>query len=139
MTLYNVVEALKTVALRQPNVNGCYEGSVYEINANPSNKYANVIITQRNHRETENTFIFHFIVFFCDRLISNLKSNKLQIQSNGISVLSNIFKTLENEYDIEFLNKEYTTWEEKFTDELAGCYCDVQIEVYKQLNCAEEY
>lgn len=139
MTLKNVVDIIKHISLTQPNVNGVYEGSVYQINADPSSKYSNVIITQRNHTETEKTFIFNFVIFFCDRLVDDLESNRLQIQSNGISVLSNIFKTLENQYDFEILDKIYTTWSERFKDLCAGAFADVRIEVYKDVLCPELY
>lgn len=137
MTLKNVVDIIKYVTLQQPNIRQFAEGSVYTINANPSNKYCNVILTQREHTETEQTFIFNFIIFYCDRLVDNLESNRLQIQSAGISALSNIFRTLEQEYDFEIMNKTYTTWSEKFTDELAGAYANVRIEVYKEMVCPE--
>lgn len=137
MTLKNVVDIIEYVALQQPNIRQFAEGSVYTINANSSNKYCNIVLTQREHTETEQTFVFNFIIFYCDRLVDNLESNRLQIQSAGISALSNIFRTLEEEYDFEITNKTYTTWSEKFTDELAGVYANVRIEVYKDLICAE--
>lgn len=139
MTLKNVVDVIKHVSMKQPNVRQFAEGSVYDINSNPSNKYANIVLTQRDHTETEQTFIFNFAIFYVDRLMDNLESNKLQIQSHGISVLSNIFRTLEQEYDFEIYDKTYTTWTQRFTDECAGVYANVRIEVYKDLICPELY
>lgn len=139
MTLKNVVNIIKAVSMSQPTVNQFSEGNVYDINSNPSNKYANIVLTQREHTETENTYIFNFIIFYVDRLVDNLETNRLDIQSAGISILSNIFKTLEQEYDFEYIEKRYTTWTQRFTDECAGAYCNVKIEVYKDMVCAEEY
>lgn len=139
MNLFNVVNIIKYVALQQPNVRQFAEGSVYDINKNPSNKYCNIVLTQREHTETEQTYIFNFIIFYVDRLVDNLDSNRLQVQSAGISALSNIFRTLEQEYDFEFLNKTYTTYSERFLDECAGAYANVRIEVYKDVLCPELY
>lgn len=139
MTLLNVVDIIKYVALQQPNIKQFAEGSVYTINSNPSNKYCNIVLTQREHTETEQTYIFNFIIFYVDRLVDNLDSNRLQAQSAGISALSNIFTTLEQEYDFEILNKTYTTYSERFTDLCAGAYADLRIEVYKNVLCPELY
>lgn len=137
MTLKNVVNIIKAVSLEQPTVNQFDEGSVYDINSNPSNKYANIVLTQREHTETEKTYIFNFIIFYVDRLVDNLESNRLDIQSAGINVLSNVFNTLEQEYEFEYIEKRYTTFTQRFTDECAGVYCNVRIEVYKDLLCPE--
>ena len=139
MTLKNVVNIIKAVSLEQPTVNQFDEGSVYDINSNPSNKYANIVLTQREHTETENTYIFNFIIFYVDRLVDNLESNRLDIQSAGINVLSNVFNTLEQEYEFEYIEKRYTTFTQRFTDECAGVYCNVRIEVYKDQMCAEMF
>ena len=139
MTLKNVVDIIKYVSMSQPNIRQFAEGSVYDINKNPSNKYCNIVLTQREHTETEQTYIFNFIIFYVDRLVDNLDSNRLQVQSAGISALSNIFRTLEQEYDFEFLNKTYTTYTERFLDECAGAYANVRIEVYKDVLCPELY
>lgn len=139
MTLKNVVDIIKYVSMLQPNIRQFAEGSVYDINKNPSNKYCNIVLTQREHTETEQTYIFNFIIFYVDRLVDNLDSNRLQVQSAGISALSNIFRTLEQEYDFEFLNKTYTTYTERFLDECAGAYANVRIEVYKDVLCPELY
>lgn len=139
MTLKNVVDIIKYVSMLQPNIRQFAEGSVYDINKNPSNKYCNIVLTQREHTETEQTYIFNFIIFYVDRLVDNMDSNRLQVQSAGISALSNIFRTLEQEYDFEFLNKTYTTYAERFLDECAGAYANVRIEVYKDVLCPELY
>lgn len=139
MTLENVVDIIEYVSLHQPNVMQFGEGSVYDLNSNTSNKYSNIVITQREHNETEQTFIFNFVIFYVDRLVHNLKGNKLQVQSTGISVLSNILNTLEQEYDFDVLEKRYTTFQEKFVDECAGAYANVRIEVYKDMLCPELY
>lgn len=139
MTLKNVVDIIKYVSMSQPNVRQFAEGSVYDINSNPSNKYANIVLTQREHFETEQTYTFNFIIFYVDRLVDDIDTNRLQIQSAGISVLSNIFRTLENEYDFEILEKTYTTWTQKFIDECSGVYANVRITVYKDVVCEELY
>lgn len=139
MTLKNVVDIIEYVSMSQPNIRQFAEGSVYDINSNPSNKYANIVLTQREHTETEQTYIFNFVIFYVDRLVDNLDSNKLQIQSTGISVLSNIFRTLESQYDFEVLDKVYTPWTQRFIDECCGVFANVKIIVYKDMVCEELY
>ena len=139
MTLKNVVDIIEYVSMSQPNIRQFAEGSVYDINSNPSNKYANIVLTQREHTETEQTYRFNFVIFYVDRLVDNLDSNKLQIQSTGISVLSNIFRTLESQYDFEVLDKVYTPWTQRFIDECCGVFANVKIIVYKDMVCEELY
>lgn len=138
-TLRQVIGAMKKVALKQPIVNECYEGSVYDINAKPTTKYANVIITQQQHSETDTLWIFNFYVFYVDRLVDDLETNRLQVQSIGTQVLSNIFTTLEEEYDWVITNRNYTSFEQRFSDLCAGSYASIRVEVVKDSLCAETY
>lgn len=139
MTLYNIIERLKHIASKQPNIRTVFEGSVYEnLNANPSIKYSVFGITQTNHREDENFAYYNFSFFYIDRLVDNLETNRLQIQSIGQQVLSNIITIFCDNYDAEFMdNITYYPFTEKFADECSGVYCNVSFQVGKELYCAD--
>lgn len=139
MTLYNIIERLKHIASKQPNIRTIFEGSVYEnLNTNPSIKYSVFGITQTNHREDENFAYYNFSFFYIDRLVDNLESNRLQIQSIGQQVLSNIITIFCDNYDAEFMgNITYYPFTEKFADECSGVYCNVSFQVNKELYCAD--
>ena len=102
MTLYKLVQIIKEISFLQPNVGSVNEGNIYDINANPSVKYANITLTQGTHTQDEIYDHYNFTIFYTDRLMDNLETNRLQIQSIGKSVLSNIITTLTNNYDIEY-------------------------------------
>ena len=80
MTLATIIETLKMIALKHPNVNSAYEGNIYEIlNANPNNKYASVVITQQSHTTDEVYDHYGFVIFYVDRLVDDMEENRVQI------------------------------------------------------------
>ena len=140
MTLLEIIQTIKEVALSQPNVNAFSEGSIYDyMNANSSISYSVVFLTQQNHRETEGFMHYNFYIFYCDRLQSDLDSNRALIQSTGLRVLSNIIKSVCERIDMEVPDTNFTTFSEKFSDECCGVYASVEFTVPMDDICAEEY
>ena len=140
MTLLEIIQTIKEVALSQPNVNAFSEGSIYDyMNANSSIDYSVVFLTQQTHRETEGFMHYSFYIFYCDRLQSDLDSNRALIQSTGLRVLSNIIRTVCDNLDIEVPDTNFTTFSEKFSDECCGVYASVEFTVPIDDICAEEY
>lgn len=139
MTLYNIIEKLKYIALQQPNIRLAEEGSVYEImNSNPSIKYNAFVISQQNHRKDEQFAYYTFNLFVVDRLVDDLESNRTQAQSMAIETLTNIIYTLENVYDVDIENNmNFTTFTQKFADECAGAYLQITFQVEKELYCVD--
>lgn len=139
MTLYNIIEKLKYIALQQPNIRLAEEGSVYEImNSNPSIKYNAFVISQQNHRKDEQFAYYTFNLFVIDRLVDDLESNRTQAQSMAIETLTNIIYTLENVYDVDIENNmNFTTFTQKFADECAGAYLQITFQVEKELYCVD--
>ena len=62
----------------------------------------------------------------------------LEIQSHGIETLTNILDTLP---DLGLYPSEYTfrTFNQRFSDECAGVFCNVSLEARKDGLCAEAY
>lgn len=140
MTLANIIETLKMIALKHPNVNSAYEGNIYDIlNAKPDNKYASVVITQQSHTTDEIYDHYGFVIFYVDRLVDDMEGNRVQIQSCGKSMLGNIITAFCNEFEAECDNITYQPFTQKFADETAGVYCTITIDTVKDVYCAERY
>ena len=61
MTLLELINILKKIGLQQHNIRTAEEGSVYDImNTNPSIKYNAFVISQQNHRKTEQFAYYTF-------------------------------------------------------------------------------
>lgn len=140
MTLLNVIDTIKMFALKHPNINSAYEGNIYDImNANPQQKYASVVLTQQSHTQDDMYDHYGFNIFYIDRLVDDLEENRLQIQSTGKSMLSNIIKAFCEEFDAECETINYQTFTERFADECAGVYCTITIDMVKDIYCTEKY
>ena len=140
MTLATIIETLKMIALKHPNVNSAYEGNIYEIlNAKPDNKYASVVITQQSHTTDEVYDHYGFVIFYVDRLVDDMEDNRVQIQSCGKSMLGNIITFFCEEFDAECENISFQPFTQRFVDETAGIYSTITIDVPKDVICPEEY
>lgn len=139
MTLYECVTYLKSIAMKQPNVRSSWDGDIYDLmNTNPSIRYATFVVSQTTHRQTENFCYYGFNLFYVDRLDETLEDNRLQVQSIGKEILSNVIKTFEELYDGVATSIVYHPFTERFTDLCAGQYATVEIEVPIS-ECYEEY
>ncbi len=140
MTLATIIETLKMIALKHPNVNSAYEGNIYEIlNSNPNNKYASVVITQQSHTTDEVYDHYGFVIFYVDRLVDDMEENRVQIQSCGKSMLGNIITFFCEEFEAECDNITYQPFTQKFVDMTCGVYCTITIDTVKDVYCPEEY
>lgn len=140
MTLYEVVNELKAISLRQPTVRTAGDGSVYDfMNANPSMKYCVFFVGQTSHRQDDDYDYYGFNLFFIDRLKDNLDGNRLQIQSIGKEVLRNIILTFCEKYECDYTQITYHPFTEKFVDETAGMYASLEFAIPINAICEEEY
>lgn len=140
MTLAKIIDTLKMIALKHPNVNSAYEGNIYDIlNAKPDNRYASVVITQQSHTTDEIYDHYGFVIFYVDRLVDDMEENRVQIQSIGKSMLGNIITAFCNEFEAECDNISYQPFTQRFADETAGVYCTITIDTVKDVYCAERY
>ena len=140
MTLLEVVNELKAIAMTQPNIRSAGEGSVYDfMNGNPSSKYSVFFISQTVHREDENFAYYGFNLFHINRLDSTLENNRLQEQSIAKDVLSNIIKTFCNMHDAKVESLVYHPFTEKFKDLTCGMYVTVEFQIPIESICEEDY
>ena len=140
MTLYQIIQILKQIALTQPNIKSATDGSIYEVmNTNPSVKYDVVHFSQTTHQSDEETDYYGLNIFYVSRLEDSLENNRLQIQSIGKEVLDNIIRTFCENWNIDFPVITYTPFTQKFNDLCAGCYCNLRLEIPKEIICADDY
>ena len=140
MTLYETIDLLKKIALKHPNIGSASEGNIYEyMNANPSVKYGVFFITQGTHSQDEMFNHFEFTLFYVDRLVDDMEENRLQIQSIGKEILSNILTFFCEEFDAECENISFQPFTQQFLDLTAGIYSTITIDVPKDVICPEEY
>lgn len=140
MTLYQIIQILKQIALTQPNIKSATDGSIYEVmNTNPSVKYDVVHFSQTTHQSDEETDYYGLNIFYVSRLEDSLEDNRLQIQSIGKEVLDNIIRTFCENWHIDFPTITYTPFTQKFNDLCAGCYCNLRLELPKEIICADDF
>lgn len=140
MTLFEIVDILKKIALNQPNIRSASDGSVYDkMNTNPSVQYDVFHISQTNHQEDFDTDYYGLQLFYISRLEDSLEDNRLQIQSIGKEILGNVIRTFCENFTIGYPTITYIPFTQRFNDLTAGVYCNVRLEVPKDLVCADDY
>ena len=136
MTLAQIIDIIKEVAMAQPPVNMIVENDVFRLNAIPDAKYGVFAFLQGNHRSGEDEDIFRFTFFYVDRLVED-GSNEVEIQSVGKSTLDNIMRTLGEDFGVD--EWEITTFNQRFNDMCAGAFCSVAISAPVGYNCMEDF
>lgn len=136
MKYKELVKLIKDISLSLPDVNSFYTGDVYEINADQSVKYASVVLTNQEHNFDNNNdkFNYNFVLFFIDRLLDD-ESNRIDVQTAGISALKNIVTALED-YGIIIDSFRFTLFKERFNDVCSGAYATFTIQI-DDIDCNE--
>ena len=139
MTLLEVIRAIETAARQQPDVKMVVPNDVFRLNAIPDARYGVFAWTQGRHRVTytDEYIRYSFTFFYVDRL-RNDKANEIEVQSVGISTLTNILRTLEG-WGVTPETYEFQTFNQRFTDECAGVYCSVILIAPEDFVCPEEF
>lgn len=124
MTLKEIIDTLIDVSLSKPNIRTARTGNVYELNSMPDVDYSCFYITQQGSEVYEHQIYHKLTLFYIDRLTDGF-DNKLQIQSDGQRVITNIINTvidmdLEVNYPLSF-----TSFNERFSDDCCGVFTTV--------------
>jgi hypothetical protein len=136
MTLAQLIRLIEGVAMQQPSIKMIVQNDVYRINSAPSLKYGVFAWTQGQHSGSINGMTtFSFTFFYVDRLTED-QSNQIEIQSVGCETLGNILRALD-ENDVEVASYTMQTFNQRFTDECAGVFCNVSLSVLPSLTCSE--
>lgn len=139
MTLRDVIDTMKAVALEQPAIHQVIDNDVDRLNSLPNAQYAAFVWTQQQHRGSVNSdeHSFAFSLFYVDRLTEDA-GNEVEVQSMGIETLDNILRALA-ERGIVAADWTYQTFNEKFIDSCAGVFCNVRLSVPVDTVCAVDY
>lgn len=139
MTLLQLIRIFERVALDQPAVKTVVENDVFRLNGLPNAKYGVFAWLQANHTGDPDSDMrtFNFTWFYVDRLRTD-RCNEIEVQSVGIDTLQNILRTLANDFDVEYGPWTATTFNQRFTDECAGAFMQVQLTVPVDSICDEE-
>lgn len=128
--LQDVVTRLKEIAESIPSINTVTDENVYDVlNGDRELKYGVFVISQGTHRMLDNQMWFSFNLIYIDRLVDNLESNRLQVQSVGIEVLKNIINQYLEETGFDRTEVGFTTFTERFKELCAGAYANLSIVV----------
>ena len=138
MTLYDTIQAIERVAAQQPAVKMIVRNDIFRLNSVPSALYGVFGWLQREHSAAidSNFFQFSFTFFYVDRLNED-RSNETEIQSVGVRTLDNIIRTLDASGVYPGGVWTFTTFNQRFTDECAGVFTNVALQVPLGGNCEE--
>lgn len=127
MTLKELIEKIKTIARKQHNIGYVGEGDIYTLNSIPNIDYSVIFITQQNHSITADLCEYNINLFYVDRLFCD-DTNRLDIQSHGITVINNIINQLTSIFDADVeYPVSFTTFTQRFSDECAGVFATLTI------------
>ena len=133
MTLFEIINKLKDIAIRKPNINFVGDGDVYTLNSLPNIDYSVFFITQNDHSIYQDTITYSLNLFYIDR-ISDSEDNVLNIQSDGMLQLTNVINTLVFSEDVDVEGEiTFTPFIQRFADQCAGVYCTVRFIVDNNL------
>ena len=139
MTLFEIINKLKDIAISKPNINFVGDGDVYTLNSLPNIDYSVFFITQNDHSIYQDTITYSLNLFYIDR-ISDSEDNVLNIQSDGMLQLTNIINTLVFSEDVDVEGEiTFTPFIQRFADQCSGVYCTVRFIVDNNLgSCSYE-
>lgn len=141
MTLYEIIHKFSDIAIQQPNVNYTGFNDVFALNNRTNIDYGVFFVTQNNHQEYQDIIQYNLNLFYIDRLQDTEDyEGQLKIQSDGMIVLRNIINTFNEQVEECTINMPiiYTAFNQKFSDNCAGIYANITIELPNNLgNCYE--
>jgi len=137
MTYIELVNKILETTASHKMVNESIYTSVAKINemAKPGRKYFLCALISGSSPILENVINYSFTLI-CMDIISKTENNILQIQSDCIGVLNDIFAKLNFDDDIPIINQpNIIPFEENYGDFCAGAAIDIIIEVDAQGAC----
>ena len=136
MDLQILNDTIKQYALNTQTVESVTFLSPYTVWNSLNVKYPAFSAELEYVRFNENTIEYHYLFTYGAKL-ANDSSNLFQLQNTGFKVLRNVINHLIDEFGLDALETtEIRPFQQRFADQLAGCYADVTIYVeMDDLNC----
>lgn len=127
MNVTEIINKIKEVALSQKTVNSVFDGDVYENWNSGEIQFGSVNVGIQTVLNEQQITTFSIVLYYGDRLLQD-KSNVNDIWTDGCNTLQSIINIL-NSFDMVNIEEpiEFTLFEQKFMDYLAGAYCNVDI------------
>lgn len=140
MTLLQTIDLIEAIAKEQPSVNMIVRDDVYGLNKVADNRYGAFIWQQSQHRGSlaDDVQTFGFTLFYVDRIVAD-GANVPEVQSVGVSTLSNIIRRFADELELDALDWTIDTFTHRFTDNCAGAYASVSFPVGVDYACGKDY
>lgn len=127
MNVNELMNKIKEVALSQTIIKSVYDGDVYDNWNSAEVKYGSLNIGLQSTSYNGNTVTYTMILYYGDRLLQD-KSNVNAIYSDGINAIQSVINILNQIEHVDIPEQiEYTPFEQKFMDYLAGMYATVEI------------
>lgn len=139
MTLEQTIRIIEQVAKAQPAIKTIVENDIYRLNSLPDVKYGVFAFLQNQHSADidSDLITYNFTLFYVDRLTAD-KGNQINVQSTGVAVLNNIIRTLADKFGILAMGGySFQPFNQRFTDECAGVYTNVALQVEIDGICEE--
>lgn len=135
MTLLNLINIIELTAINHTFVNEVVSGDIYKLNELPSIKYGVFAWVQGLHNVDASSTLckYEFTFFYVDRL-NEAESNEVNVQSCGISTITQILASLEDE-NIDVSSHSFQVFRERFKDLCAGVFCKVILTVPMEVVC----
>lgn len=128
MNITEITNKIITIASDTPMVGSASYGDVYEQwNANNIH-YGAVCVSYDGVSIVGPMLQMSAILYYGDRL-TNSRDNETRCYDDGVIVLSSILNQMQDELDADVSDAVFTLFQQKFTDELAGCYARVNISI----------
>ena len=136
MNYKQIIKTIIDTSIKNIFVNEANEGDVYEILNSKRHRYPAVVVTpQTVNSSGTDTETLNAVLFYVDRL-TDTQENKLSIQSQGMSVLRQIIDKCGDTFTVE--NYTFTPFTEKFTDECAGVFVNINVNYPVDFICADD-
>ena len=140
MTLLELIKTMEVIASKQPSVKMVVENDIFRLNAKADARYGVFAFVQGQHSTSidSNVITYAFTLFYVDRL-RNDRSNQIEIQSVGIQTLDNIIRRLDDLGIYAETSYSFQVFNQRFTDECAGVFCNVSLSVPVGSVCPETF
>lgn len=133
---FNFVKTIKSISLANGLVNETGEGDIYTHLNSGVHKYPCVFLTVENIVNTTNdTMRINGTLFYVDRLCDN-EANKVEVQSNGITILQQIIDKISEETVWTLTANVFTPFTEKFADLCAGQFVSFTVDMPNEIVCS---
>lgn len=133
MNYYSLVKRILSVF--SPSVEQVNEGDVYEWMNNHQHRYPAVNLTVQSVSSDIDFQTLNCEIIYMDRLMDD-KSNRLNIQSTGMTLLKKGVIRLQEEFDISGIS--YNPFTDKNKDLIAGCLVTLNITLPEDFICDED-